>query len=112
MYGRIYNKRDYSESVHGTIIKGKYEIQMRDCYEAKEQLKELGYKWNACAHAWCLTCKVEEIGNAIADVVVKVNLPKSEYKQMLMHMCSIEIDMSAITMDDKHKAMLAAHYAK
>ena len=110
MFGRVINKRDYSKSVAGTIIKGLYVIEMNDCYAVKEQLKELGYKWDYAAHAWCLNCKAEEIGNAIADVAVKINLPLNEYQQMVLHMSDIDIDMDAISMDEAHTEMLIAHY--
>lgn len=112
MYGRVYNKQDNSKAVNGPIIKGEYVIQMMDCYAVKEQLKELGYKWNPNAGAWCLTCKTEELGNAIAEVVVKVNLPIREYKQMIAMMCNIEIDWSAVSLDAEHIKMIENHYKK
>ena len=112
MFGRINNKRDYSKSVNGTVIEDLYEIQIGDCYAVKEQLKELGYKWNACESAWCLPCKDNEIGNAIAEVVVKINLPMSEYQQMLISMAQTDIDVSVVSMDDAHTAMITEHYTK
>ena len=110
MFGRVKNKRDFSKDVHGVIVNDQYEIQMNDCYNCKELLKEMGYKWNSIVHAWCLTCKVEEIGNAIAEVVIKTNLPLGEYRQMVLHMTDIDIDMSKVSMDEEHTQMISAHY--
>lgn len=110
MSGYICNKYDNSK-VNGAIIKGLYEIRMQDCYDVKDQLKALGYEWNSYNRSWCLTCTAQELGNAIADVVVAIDLPAQAYNQMVYDLEELDIDLSAVSMDAAHTAKLTAHYA-
>ena len=114
MYGKVHNKYDYSKSVHGQIVEGKYEVAFYDCYDAKDILKGLGYKWDSATHCWKVECAAEQIGNIVAETVVKINLPRGEFRQLLYSLESVKgIDWNSVQWTDAdHAAMLNDHYKK
>lgn len=112
----ITNKRkpdDFRDGhiVQGKIIPGVYQLCVVDCYAVKDTLKAMGYRYDGYRRGWYIDLTYDQIGNALAEVTVAINLSYRDYRQTVMDMHEGGIDISGLTLDDEHKQMLSEHFA-